>query len=248
MSGTAVATQGQGGALAAVANAHETEGSNSRGPKQFLKFSKGEWSLGKEGIEFAEQKFHFVPAMDLWEKGWQCWVKKMPVDEHFVPYGQPVPKKAELPDHGPYTEENDGWQEAIRVPLIVLPGLGGHDTVFMGCEFSAMSTGARNALYSLSKDYANWIKRGEVTEEKPYVIVEAGADSYKHKQYGKVHFPVFSIVQAVSKDELQAMIDGAGTKVDAKPDPVDDDKPKPTTKAAGSTAKPSGSKKPPFKL
>lgn len=244
-----VATIPQGGrSLADMANAHETEGAKAQGPKQFLKFSKGEWSLGKDGVEFANQEFHCVPAMDLWQKGWQCWKDKRPVDEAFVPYGQPVPVKSSLPDHGPYTEENDGWQEAIRVPLIVLPGLGGHDTVFMGCEFSAMSVGARNALYSLSKDYATAIKKGEVTEDKPYVIVHASADSYKHKEYGKVYFPVFKIVQSVSADELRKIVDGAANKVAPEADEVADDKPKAATKAAGSTAKPAAKKPAPFKL
>lgn len=247
----ATVPQGKVPDLNRAAGAHETESANHRGPRQFLKFSKGDYSLGKEAVEFADNKFHFVPAMDMWEKGWQCWKNGLPIDQHFVPYGQPVPKKSELEDHGPYVGENDGWQESIKFPLIVLPGLGGHDKVFMNCEFSASSTGSKNACYALSKAYATAIKEGRVTAEKPYIVVEASGDSYKHAQYGKVHFPVFNIVQTLSVAELEKIIGGAAEKVENDPVPSDDAAP---PKAAGSTTKPApakaqGSKKPaPFQI
>lgn len=239
--------------LHGAANAHETEASNHKGPKQFLKFSKGDYSLGKEGTEFADNKFHFVPAMDMWEKGWQCWKNGMPIDQHFVAYGQPVPKKSELEDHGPYVNQNDGWQESIKFPLMILPGLGGHDTVFMNCEFAASSTGGKNACYALSKAYSQWIKEGKVTQDLPYVIVEASGDSYKHPTYGKVHFPVFTLVKAVSVADLEKIVGGAAQKVES--DPVPGDAPAeaaPPVKAEGSTAKPTkakaGAAKAPFDL
>lgn len=221
-----------------AAGAHETESANHRGPKQFLKFSKGDYSLGKEGIEFAENKFRFVPAMDMWEKGWQCWKGGVPVDEQFVPYGQPTAKKSELADHGPYAKENDGWQESIRFPLLILPGVGGHSVVFLNCEFSASSVGAKNACYSLSKAYAQWIKEGKVTTEKPYIVVEAAGDSYKHTTYGKVHFPVFTLIEAISVAELEARVAGATQQVDV--DTAADDTPKAPPKAQGSVQKPKG--------
>lgn len=235
----ATVPQGKLPDLKGAAGAHETESANHRGPRQFLKFSKGDYSLGKEAIEFEGNEFQFVPAMDMWEKGFQCWKNGLPIDQIFVAYGQPVPKKSELEDHGPYTSDNDGWQESIKFPLIVLPGVGGHDKVFMNCEFSASSTGAKNACYALSKAYATAIKEGVVTDAKPYIVVKASGDSYKHPQYGKVHFPVFTIEKAISVAELEAIVGGAAEKVEQDHVPDDND---PPPKAAGATTKPASAK------
>lgn len=223
MSSNAVATvpapSGNVPNLASAASAHTTESANHRGPVQFLKFSKGDYALGKEAIEFEGNRFQFVPAMDLWQKGFQCWKNGLPVDQFWVQYGQPLPRRSELEDHGPYTNQNDGWQESIKFPLVILPGVGGHDTAFTNCEFAASSTGGKNACYALSREYAQWIKEGKVTEDAPFIVVEASADSYRHQTYGKVHFPAFKIVRAISVAEVEQIVNGAAPKA-ATPDTV----------------------------
>lgn len=213
-----VATQTQQGTAVGAhtpskaAAAHTAEGAKSRGNRTFLKFSKGDWSLGKNDDPFPSNTFRFVPAMALWQKGFQCWKAKQIVDEKFVDYGDEDIDPTTLKDHGPYAKD-DGWSEAIRFPLIILPDDRGVKLT-TSVEYGAMSAGGRNACRNLSKQYAEALKNGLVRaedskpgpDEKTFIVVEAGFDSYQHKEYGKTKVPTFKIVDYLSANELEAIL------------------------------------------
>jgi hypothetical protein len=194
----------------ALYRAHHDESKNLRAGRIFLKYSKGDWMIGKDAEGFHDNTFHFVPAMDLFEKGWQCWSGGRPIDERFVPYGTPPILESTLPDHGPYAAKNDGWTEALKFPLMIVPG-GKNTTAWLNVEFSASSAGGKNMIYSLSRQFSEKIKLGEITAQKSYVLCRAGSDHYMHREFGKVFYPTVEIIQALSMDEVQALLSKAVT-------------------------------------
>ena len=202
---------------AAVYKAHEDEARNLKAGRIFLKFSKGDWLIGKDAESFADNTFVFVPAMDMFEKGWQCWKGGRPIDERFVAYGSPGIPQSQLADHSPYPGKNDGWVEAIKFPLMIVPD-GANTAAWMNVEFAASSTGGKNACYSLSKQFYEKHKLGEITKDKPYILCRATADSYDHKEWGKVHFPAFEVLSALSDAEIRKLLGTAKTTNGHAPD------------------------------
>jgi len=194
----------------ALYRAHHDEAKNLRAGRIFLKFSKGDWFIGKEAEQFPDNEFYFVPAMDMFERGWQCWSGGRPVDERFVPYGTPPILENTLPDHGPYAAKNDGWMEALKFPLIIVP-YGKNTTAWLNVEFAASSAGGKNMVYSLSKQFSEKIKLGEITQQKCFVLCRAGTDHYMHKEYGRVYYPTVEIVGALTQAEVEKLIKSAVT-------------------------------------
>lgn len=266
------ASQAQGTAVGqpnpgALYRAHHDEAKNLRAGRIFLKYSKGDWFIGKNAETFADNEFYFVPAMDMFERGWQCWKGGRPVDERFVPYGTtPIPENT-LPDHGPYPAKNDGWMEALKFPLLIVPFTSKNTTAWLNVEFAASSAGGKNMVYSLSKQFSEKIKLGEITEQKPFVLCRAGSDHYMHKEYGRVHYPTVEIITALSQDEVEKLLkeavttnapaDASEAEVPAKPAPApasasgDLDKPTPKVTATVSpTTLPLAAKAddPPFEI
>jgi len=199
--GTAVGQPDPG----ALYRAHHDEAKNLRAGRIFLKYSKGDWFIGKDAEQFPDNEFYFVPAMDLFERGWQCWKGGRPVDERFVPYGTPAPLESTLPDHSPYPAKNDGWMEALKFPLIIVPH-GKNTTAWLNVEYAASSAGGKNMVFSLSKQFSEKIKLGEITQQKCFVLCRAGTDHYMHKEYGRVHYPTVEIVSALSQDEVEKLL------------------------------------------
>jgi len=194
----------------ALYRAHHDESKNLRAGRIFLKYSKGDWMIGKNAETFPDNEFYFIPAMDMFERGWQCWSGGRPVDERFVPYGTTPILESALPDHGPYAAKNDGWMEALKFPLIIVPH-GRNTTAWLNVEFAASSAGGKNMVYSLSKQFSEQIKTGVITDAKPYVLCKAGTDHYMHKEYGRVHYPTVEIVAALSQAEVEKMLKSAVT-------------------------------------
>lgn len=194
----------------ALYRAHHDESRNLRAGRIFLKFSKGDWFIGKDAESFADNQFYFVPAMDMFERGWQCWKGGKPVDERFVPYGTQPILSSSLPDHGPYAAANDGWTESLKFPLMILP-MGKNTSAWLNVEFSASSAGGKNFVYSLSRQFAEKIKLGEVSDTKNYVLCRAGSDHYVHREFGRVYYPTVEIVQSLSMAEVTALLGKATT-------------------------------------
>jgi hypothetical protein len=194
----------------ALYRAHHDEAKNLRSGRIFLKYSKGDWYCGKDAITFPDNEFYFVPAMDLFERGWQCWSGGRPIDEKFVPYGTPPILQSQLADHAPYASKSDGWTEALKFPLIIVP-YGKNHTAWLNVEFATSSAGGKDMVYSLSKQFSEKIKGGEITDTKPYVLCRAGSEFYQHKDFGRVYKPTVEVVKALSQAEIAAMLGGAVT-------------------------------------
>lgn len=245
----AVQEKPRGGTMLAkpsdLAKAHQEEAKNLKAGRIFLKFSKGDWFIGKDADTFPNNKFYFVPAMDMFEKGWQCWKGGKPVDERFTAYGGVAIPQSELPDHGPYPGKNDGWAEAIKFPLMIVPH-DGTTTAWMNVEFAASSSGGKNACYSLSKQFLEKIKLGEIGDDRPYPLVRAGVDSYVHKEWGKVPYPVFEIIGGLTEDDVRKLLASAKSTIGGDSDKADEpaEKPEKTDLDAKQTRKPAAAAAP----
>ncbi|MCH8112997.1 MAG: hypothetical protein IH905_13765, partial [Proteobacteria bacterium] len=107
----------------------------------------GQWVSGpdEEALEDHEAAF----AMHTFAHGFVCWKDGDVVDEKMVlvASGELRPLFDELPDHGPY-ENDDGWVGTASIQLRLLKT----DEEFL---YRPSSRGGLNALAGLARKYAN---------------------------------------------------------------------------------------------
>jgi hypothetical protein len=154
------------------------------GSKPILRFTKqGHWEYGPESIEiepteeWAVNPASFMIGMIGWRGG-------QVVGEVMFPLASP-----ERVDHDALEPINtgnpsDGWKEQITFDMRHMKD--GTEVVF-----KTTSRGGMNAVAALADAVANQI---ETAPEKPVPVVTMQADSYKHKQFGIVHTPIFTVV------------------------------------------------------
>jgi hypothetical protein len=158
-----------------------------------LKFSK-EGTFAISDVETLPDGTRCVAHCDAIELGWVKWSDGKPVDrktglvaDKFIP-----PAKDELPDRDESTWEiqddgsrRDPWSFQMSVPLTRLDA---------GGETYCFATGSKGGLRCLSALTRAYGKRVQSEKRTGLPIVELKADNYKHRQYGKIYFPVFHIV------------------------------------------------------
>ena len=170
-----------------------------------LKFTKGDWLIGREGEECPEKEL--VALMPGLLHGWVRWEDNLPVQhemglmmEGFVP----VPRdelshrdEAEWPvdDKG---NSRDPWQESVYLPVITVNG----DTVYTFVTSS--DGGRRRAIAPLCREYGNHIRQHP--DELPIIGLEQ--DSYQHpdRNIGRVKYPLFPVKKWVKADVYLAAV------------------------------------------
>jgi hypothetical protein len=162
----------------------------------YMKFVKGEWVYGAEETEVQESsKWAINPAGC--QHGYTAWGSEergnegKNVGERMVPATTPMPLEAALP------EVNGDWSKCIAVQMRCTNG----DDEGIQVLFKSNSHGARKAYASILQDIVERIQSG-VADVVP--LVELGADSYKHKKYGKIYTPQFEVVGWATMDGEQA--------------------------------------------
>lgn len=177
---------------------------------QYLKFVKGEYQVGREGLTFPNNEFEAIPNFPEVRRGYQCWKDKQIVDEVWARLTEVLPPKANLPDHSPYRpNSNDGWQDSFRMELMVIPTLGVQER--MRCIFTANSKGGINAAGALMKEYGKALKTGQYYNMFP--VVRCSVDSYKHSSFGKVYVPVLKLDRWLTQQEAAVFLAGASQPV-----------------------------------
>lgn len=192
-----------GGALAnPSANPFASYGEQASASKEFLKFEKGEWTIGADGGD-VPLGTRFVANMNGLQIGWQRWWSKKPDREilGFVAEGYQPPKRHELGDDDREMWERDErtgvprdpWQFTNVLPLKSPDGE-------VDAVFSTSSRGGIGAIGQLCKEY------GKLFMQKPGMlpVIEVGADSYKHPDYGKVFVPVLKLADWVDEADAAA--------------------------------------------
>jgi hypothetical protein len=181
---TAIAITVENTALAIAAAAQE-EGANELG--RLLKFSKGHFLVGTEEIPLGGE---FVAHVQHWTRGWVKFKLGELVERKVgrVADGFVVPQRDELDDgieslweKGPNGQPTDPWTQQSYLPL---------EDVETGeiVTFVSGSVGGRQAVSNLAARAA----RQMVMLGLPRV--ELAVESYKHKSFGRIDKPSFSIV------------------------------------------------------
>lgn len=208
MTGTDIATR-QGTALAAnddyyAALAVEAQGLKGGGDgKAFLKFdgNDGNYSYGADDTPL-ELSSLLVMNPRSYKRGYVIWVSQEVVYEEMRDLSEPKLEKHQLPDKGPYTED-DGPVEQYTVEF------GTMDEPFVNMIFQANNTSKRRALAALLKDFgANYkLHPGAL----PVIEIDEKEFEGKTKGGRKVtkHAPAFKIVDWITEDQLNSMAEGS---------------------------------------
>ena len=170
-----------------------------------LKFTKGEYLVGRDGEECPEKEV--VALMPGLLHGWTRWKDSFPVEnvlglmmEGFVPPALETlnhrdREKWELDNKG---KPRDPWQESFYLPVITING----DKVY---TFATSSDGGRrHAIAPLCGEYGTHIRQHP--DELPVIGLEQ--DSYLHsdRSIGRVKYPLLPVKRWVKADVYLAAV------------------------------------------
>jgi len=176
------------------------------GGMPFLRLLKaGFFVYGAENIEVEPGSEWAINPYSIMH-GFACWAPGELLDERMVPFTQPPPNKAELPDLG------ESWDQQVAMQLACVSGEDTGTNVL----YKGTSTGLRNA----SKELINSII-GQLQTDKVNVVpvVELENDSYQHKTYGQIFYPILTIKSWISIDgDAVAPVDGDQVTADTDAD------------------------------
>lgn len=199
----------------------------------FLTFdgNEGKFEYGpKDDVKELDSGTQLVCNMATFKRGYICWNDGEVVDEKMVGVleGKPC-SAAELPDHGPYEdEEKDGWREQNSVEFRDL------DTGEL-FQFKTTARGGLRGMKNLMDAFAKVYR----TKPNQVPVVELGEHSFdakvmnektgKKKSVGKKYAPVLSIVGWIPAEEYFGLVEkgdalAASDSGEAEDDGSDDPK------------------------
>ena len=189
------------------------------GGMPFLRLLKaGYFVYGAENIEVEPGSEWAINPYSLMH-GYACWAPGELLDERMVPFTQQPPNKAELPDLG------QSWDQQVAMQLACISGEDTGTNVL----YKGTSTGLRNA----AKELINAIISQLQTDKEHVVpVVELENDSYNHKTYGQIFFPLLTIKKWTTIDGDEPAAGGQVT------DQSDADDPTPESETAEAAPKP----------
>ena len=165
----------------------------SAGGLPFFRLMKsGVYVYGAEDIEM-EQGSHWAINPYSLMHGFACWGQGEMLDEQMVPFNQPPPNKASLPDLG------FPWEQQVAMQIMCLDGEDAGETAL----YKGTSTGLRNATKELINQLIAQLQSDKVNIVP---VVRFESEWYKHKEYGQIYYPVFDLTQFIPMDDptLQA--------------------------------------------
>jgi hypothetical protein len=181
----------------AIAQAAQDEGANELG--RLLKFSKGHYLVAAEEIPLGRQ---FVAHIEHWTRGWVKFKRGELVERRVgrVADGFVVPRREELDDTDSSTweidtrgEPQDPWSQQSYLPFE--DGESGDILTFV-----SGSLGGRQAVSRLAARSA----RHMATMGLP--IIALAIESYKHKNFGRIDKPDFSIIGWTNPNPTQEVV------------------------------------------
>lgn len=178
---------------------------------QYVKFQKGYWLLGRDALPFPNNEFYFLPNLQNITYGWQCWRNQQCIEDRWYSAGERLPDKTSLPDHGPYSKQNDGWQQSVRMELILMPDANAPVQEAVLGLFVSSSKGGLGAVSKLLREFSKGLKTGRL--ETDQIIVHATTGSYMHKQYGQTATPEFVLTEWLGEAEAYALMESYGVSL-----------------------------------
>jgi hypothetical protein len=176
------------------------------GGMPFLRLLKaGYFVYGAENIEVEPGSEWAINPYSLMH-GFACWAPGELLDERMVPFTQAPPNKAELPDLG------QSWDQQVAMQLACTTG----EDAGVNVLYKGTSTGLRNA----AKELINAIISQLQTDKELIVpVVELETDSYNHKQYGQIFYPILTIKKWITIDGDAAEVSEVADQSEADPAP-----------------------------
>ena len=160
----------------------------SSGGLAFLRLLKsGIYAYGPENIEPEPGSTWAINPYSL-AHGFACWGDGELLDERMVPFNQQPPMRGELPDYG------HEWTQQVAMQLACLDG----EDEGVQVLYKGTSTGLRNAVKKLIDEI---IAQAQVDQAHIVPVVELECDSYQHKKYGEIFFPVLDVKKWISIDD-----------------------------------------------
>lgn len=186
---------------------------------QLLKFTKGDFVTGENNDMF-DMETQLVANMDNFLVGWIRWKENRPTDQVMgkVSTGYQPPRRNELGDNNEDEwelddrgEPRDPWQFSNYLVLKALDG----DEVY---TFATSSKGGLNALGELSTTYGKQMRQ----RLDMFPVVELSVGSYQHsnKSYGRIKYPVFTVVGWAPKAVFDEVTEAVEEGVAAAPPPA----------------------------
>lgn len=186
----------------------------------YLKFNgnTGEFTYGADdnALEYGSQ---LVGDLFNVAFGWICWKDSEPVEELLVKIleGKP-PLEHNLPDHGPFDSDDDGWREATSLPMVLLCN-GENDDSEAGTRmlFKGSSGSTVRGVRKLSGAFGKLFRENQ--GKLPVIEISAESFQAREKKYGKKYAPIFKIVGWIEEGELAAIVGETGdTEADYEPE------------------------------
>lgn len=180
--------------IAALGNALVAEGQAASGISDLLRFLSREggiWVFGAEAVE-NEEGARWAIDPRTFEVGLVCWKNKKIAGEAMVPAGTKHPVKAEMVDHGSYTdgkgkEVATKWDEQQSVSLTCVEGEDKGTIV----NFRTSTVGGVGCIKLMAKTVGQRALSGQ-----DYIaIVELTNDFYTHAEFGKTYFPTMEVIE-----------------------------------------------------
>jgi hypothetical protein len=155
-----------------------------KGGDPYLRMQKdGVWVYGQEDVEVGKGSLWAINPMSLMH-GFIAWPDGeeggKPLGEVMVPGSEELPLRHTLP------EVDGDWDQQFSLILKCVKGEDAGTQVL----YKTASTGGTNAVNKL---IGLIDARIDDDPEHPVPIVELLSDSYPHKKYGKIRYPVFDV-------------------------------------------------------
>lgn len=147
----------------------------------------GHWVYGadqtevEDGSLWAVNPFSFVHGYIAWGDG-------VVLAEKMVPVAEPLPETGPAPEGA-----KRGWEMQIGMSLACTNG----EDEGMQVRYTVTSVGGKRAVQGLALAIAD---QADKNPDKPVPLVELKKEHYQHKSYGRIHTPVFNIVDWKSLD------------------------------------------------
>ncbi len=157
----------------------------SAGGVPYLRLLKsGAYAYGPDNIEPEPHSRWAVNPFSI-QHGYACWGDGELLGEHMVPFNQNPSPRSELPDYG------EPWLAQVSMTMQCMNGEDKGTTVL----YRGTAKGLHNAVKKLINEIIGQAQHNQ-THIVPLLALDV--DSYQHKKYGEIFFPVLDIVDWLS--------------------------------------------------
>jgi len=167
----------------------------SLGQTGYMKFSKGDWTFGKDDAPLDLDGSYILHPHTLMH-GWICWRNGSLFNEILIPFTQQLPPEESIkpaaPDPAPDSDDQPGYQHQMAFQVVGVDGRQAGTQL----TFKTGTVGGRSAVDKLVEALMARMDDVEARggEGGIFPVVQFATDSYKHKTRGKIFVPLIEVV------------------------------------------------------